>query len=304
MLELSILYRGPLASCNYACWYCPFAKHRESHSGLADDAAALDRFVDWVASRQRDRLSILFTPWGEALVRSWYQDAMAKLSHLSQMAKVAAQTNLACNLDWIRRCDGRRLALWCSYHPSQVTRGRFLAQCARLDASGVRYSVGMVGLKEHFGEAEAMRLALPSDVYLWINAYKDEPDYYSSEDVQRFEAIDPFFSFNIKNHRSIECVCSAGESVISVDGTGTIRRCHFITAPLGDLYEPGFENVLRRRTCSNGTCGCHIGYVHLVRLGLDSVFGDGALERIPSTNGWRNCPAATAPAVQVSTSGR
>ena len=29
-MNLSILYRGPLSSCNYACGYCPFAKRRAS----------------------------------------------------------------------------------------------------------------------------------------------------------------------------------------------------------------------------------------------------------------------------------
>ena len=27
---LSLMYRGPLASCNYGCGYCPFAKHHET----------------------------------------------------------------------------------------------------------------------------------------------------------------------------------------------------------------------------------------------------------------------------------
>ncbi len=289
MLELSILYRGPLASCNYACWYCPFAKRRQNRAELASDRAALGRFVDWVASRREVRLSILFTPWGEALVHRYYQDALAELSHLPQVGKVAAQTNLACNLDWIERCDKKRLALWCSYHPGQVARDRFLAQCERLGRLDVRYSVGMVGLREHFVEAEALRRELPSSVYLWINAYKDAPDYYSGEEVQRFEAIDPLFAFSTPHHVSKGYVCRAGESVISVDGAGTVRRCHFIAEPLGNLYEPGFENVLKRRTCTNDTCGCHIGYVHLERLGLDSIFVEGTLERIPPLVAWNEC---------------
>ena len=34
---LSILYRGPLRSCNYACGYCPFAKQEAEPSVLAAD---------------------------------------------------------------------------------------------------------------------------------------------------------------------------------------------------------------------------------------------------------------------------
>src|SRR4051812_46347375 len=67
-VKLSILYRGPLASCNYACRYCPFAKHRESREEHEADGRALARFVDWVETRAEDRISVFFTPWGEALI--------------------------------------------------------------------------------------------------------------------------------------------------------------------------------------------------------------------------------------------
>ena len=50
-MSLSILYRGPLSSCNYACGYCPFAKRRETAAELARDRTALERFVAWVAAR-------------------------------------------------------------------------------------------------------------------------------------------------------------------------------------------------------------------------------------------------------------
>ena len=40
-VDLSLLYRGPLASCNYDCPYCPFAKRRDSPQLLRADRAAL-----------------------------------------------------------------------------------------------------------------------------------------------------------------------------------------------------------------------------------------------------------------------
>jgi MoaA/NifB/PqqE/SkfB family radical SAM enzyme len=69
--------------------------------------------------------------------------------------------------------------------------------------------------------------------------------------------------------------------VISVAGDGTMRQCHFINDRLGNIYEPGYENALRPSACTNQTCGCHIGYVHLEHLRLYEVFGPGVLERIP-----------------------
>ena len=47
-MNLSILYRGPLSSCNYACDYCPFAKRSETPAELAHDRACLERFAGWV----------------------------------------------------------------------------------------------------------------------------------------------------------------------------------------------------------------------------------------------------------------
>jgi MoaA/NifB/PqqE/SkfB family radical SAM enzyme len=283
-MNLSILYRGPLSSCNYGCWYCPFAKHHESAEELAADRAALERFVAWVESRQTDTISVLFTPWGEALIRSWYQDAIVHLSRLAQVQKVAIQTNLSCKLDWISSCDKARMALWTTFHPGETTRERFLKQCRELDERQIRYSVGVVGLKEHRAQIESLRRELRPEVYVWINAYKDQANYYDEQTSARFAEIDPLFPINNRNHASFGKDCRTGSSVISVDGEGTVRRCHFIREPLGNIYEPGFEQVLRKRACTNQTCGCHIGYVHLEELKLYDTFGAGVLERIPSGN--------------------
>jgi MoaA/NifB/PqqE/SkfB family radical SAM enzyme len=280
-MNLSILYRGPLASCNYACGYCPFAKRTETPAELARDRACLDRFVGWVGGRTSDAIGVLFTPWGEALVRPWYQAALATLTRLPHVRKAAIQTNLSCKLDWIDGCDRRSLALWCTFHPGETTHERFLAKCRELLARGVRFSVGVVGLKEHLVEIDALRRELPADVYLWVNAYKREPDYYTPDMIDELTRIDPLFPLNNRHHPSRGEPCRAGAGVISVDGDGTVRRCHFIKEPIGNLYAADFEACLAERACTNDACGCHIGYVHLDRLKLADTFGDGVLERIP-----------------------
>src|SRR4051812_45308034 len=98
-MNLSILYRGPLSSCNYACWYCPFAKRRETADELTADRLALERFVRWAEAHTDVHLGILFTPWGEALVRRWYQEALIRLTAQAHVRRVAIQTNLSGNLD-------------------------------------------------------------------------------------------------------------------------------------------------------------------------------------------------------------
>ena len=152
------------------------------------------------------------------------------LSNLPHVDRVAIQTNLAGRLDWVERCDKARLALWATFHPSQVERAEFVARCRELDRRGVRFSVGIVGLKEHLGEAEALRRELPPHVYLWINAYKRVPDYYNAHELQQFAAVDPLFPINNQRHPSRGQACRCGHTVISVDGDGTARRCHPIAA--------------------------------------------------------------------------
>ena len=282
-MKLSILYRGPLSSCNYGCDYCPFAKHTETAAEHQQDEKALSRFVDWVENRKDDSIAVLFTPWGEALIRKRYQRALVRLTNMAHVQKAAIQTNLSFSLDWVEECDKSRLALWTTFHPSEVSRERFVAKCFELDRRGIRFSVGVVGLKEHTKEIEALRRELPAHLYIWINAYKRSPDYYSLEDAKRFEEIDPLFPINNQRHPSLGCECRCGESVISVDGDGTMRRCHFIREPIGNIYADDFQTALRERRCTNATCGCHIGYVHMDRLQLYEIYRDGLLERIPAS---------------------
>jgi MoaA/NifB/PqqE/SkfB family radical SAM enzyme len=279
---LSLMYRGPLASCNYGCGYCPFAKHHETAAELAVDRSKLERFVDWVESRSQGTYDVFFTPWGEALTRRWYCEAICRLSWLPRVRRVAVQTNLSADLDWLREVCRNRVALWSTYHPGEVTRSQFLQQCRRLDELQIGYSVGVVGLREHFAEIEGIRSDLASDVYIWVNAYKDEKGYYTPADERFLTAIDPLFPVNNTNHASRGRVCQTGESVVSVDGDGNVRRCHFVPTLIGNLYDPDFSNCLQPRLCPNATCDCHIGYVHLSHLGLDEVFREGILERIPA----------------------
>ena len=287
-LKLRILYRGSLSSCNYDCHYCPFAKRHESAAELRRDRESLERFVVWAHQQTDCELSILFTPWGEGLTRPWYQQGIARLSHLPHVTKVAIQTNLSCSLEWLDEVDRNTTALWCTFHPSQTSPAEFLGQCRELDHRGVRYSVGMVGLHESFAQIESLRAALPDDVYLWINAYKDVPDYYAPEQVARLERIDPLFRVNHTDHPSLNEPCAAGETSVSIDGDGNLRRCHFVGDVIGNIYAADWRLSLRPRICPNSTCGCYIGYIHLPKLQHERLFGDGLLERIPESSSWIN----------------
>jgi len=279
-MNLTLLYRGPLESCNYGCTYCPFAKKKDSRAELARDRAALERFVDFVAQRTTET-SVFFTPWGEALIRPWYTEALVRLTRLPHVRRAAVQTNLSCGLSFLARCEPSKLGIWATYHPEWTSRQRFVTQVERLHKAGAPVSVGMVGYPRFRDEVLALRRALPGDVYLWINAVKRPEHSYTPEEIAFFTSVDPLFPVNNQHHPSQGRACRAGETVVSVDGDGRARRCHFIEEDLGNLYAEDFEMALKPRPCSKATCGCHIGYVHLEYLGLDGVFGAGLLERVP-----------------------
>jgi hypothetical protein len=281
-MRLAVLYRGPLSSCNYDCIYCPFAKHRESSNELALDRAALERFTARIAELDGVEWRVLFTPWGEALIRRWYRDAIAALSRMPHVRRAAIQTNLSVPPQWLEAADPAKVGIWATYHPCETTLERFAEQALAYQKAGVSLSVGVVGVKEHFEPIAALRERLPSSIYVWVNAFKRSDGYYTPADEEFLKDVDPLFPLNNRRHASLGLSCATGEEAFSVDGDGVMRRCHFVDEPIGDFFTAAWGDALRPRSCPNQTCGCHIGYVHLRPLNLYGVFGDGLMERVPS----------------------
>ena len=278
---LTLLYRGSLSSCNYDCPYCPFAKRRDSRAALARDAAEVARFLDWARGAAHE-LRVLFTPWGEALVRRHYREAVLALAALPQVRQVAVQTNLAAPLSWLEDAPPGKVALWCTYHPGQTTLARFTERCARLRAMGVAHSVGVVALREHFDAIRALRAALPADCHVWLNPYdRRGPGYYRPEDLAWLDAVDPWFPLGRENLGSRGAACRTGEDVFSVDGAGEVQRCHFVPQRLGNLYTDGLEAMIATRPCPRLRCDCFIGYAHRKDSPVYQDFGDGVLARVP-----------------------
>ena len=276
---LSILYRGSLLSCNYDCGYCPFAKAKDDRESLAKDAAELSRFVEWVTAQTRT-INILFTPWGEAFIRRYYQDAIVTLGTLPQVGRIAIQTNLSLSNNAIKRCQSDKLALWCTYHPSQTSLTDFLDKCQYLLKQNIRFSVGMVGNRSELDDIRAMRDALPEEIYLWVNANREEQAAYQAQELALLESIDPLFDYNLHHYPSFGKQCNTGSEVITVDGDGNVQRCHFVKQSLGNLYDGSFNETTA--ACPNISCDCHIGYIHMPELKFNRLFEGGLLERIPS----------------------
>jgi hypothetical protein len=281
-MNLSVLYRGPLTSCNYICGYCPFAKRAETEAQLLHDQQSLLRFAEWLERESRHRWSVLFTPWGEALVRRWYRQAATRLTHAAHIETVAFQTNLSCGIDWVIACRSDRLAFWATYHPTEVEATVFVKKVKRLRALGVRVSVGMVGVPGFLEQIVAMRRALPDDVYLWINAQQPRPRPYTPEEFAAFSSIDPHFGLTTRRQKSLGKSCRTGEVTFFVDGSGDMRRCHFVEEVIGNIHDPDWEQALRPRPCPNRFCDCFLGKAQLQADELAPFFGATLLERLPA----------------------
>lgn len=282
MSHWDIYYRGSLSSCNYACGYCPFAKTANTRAQLVVDRREVERFVSWVESRATLPMSILFTPWGEALGHRYYRRALVALSRIPKVRRVCIQTNLSAPLADLGAACLESLSLWATYHPGQVSRACFLRQCRLLREMGIRFSVGLVGTRENLDEMESLRGELDGEVYLWVNAYKRSPDYYDETDLCRIRAVDPHFDHNNRRYPSLGRACRAGHTHFTVDGKGDVRRCHFVGEVLANLYDGSLEEALRPRPCPTQSCGCYIGYIHLPELALERIYGRDLLGRIPA----------------------
>lgn len=278
---LHIFYRGFLKSCQYSCAYCPFAKKKDSKATLQKDRDALERFAAWVKNYPKP-VNILFTPYGEALIRSYYRQTLLELATLPHVQQIAIQTNLHIPLDWLKDAPQNKLALWCSYHPSQTTQEAFLNRCQQLHTMHIPFSVGMVALQENFEPIRSMRQALPPEIYLWLNANNDTgPHYYQPEEIEWLQSIDPWFSYSVTRRASHGCACFAGEKSIAVDAAGNITRCQFLRKSLGNLYTDSLGAILKATPCTRQMCDCYIGYAMRKDRPFLRHFGKSILARIP-----------------------
>jgi organic radical activating enzyme len=285
-VNLRIFYLGTLRGCNYHCSYCPFADLQNDADQVGEDYANLVAFCSWVEQQRSDKMEILFTPRGDALIWPHYQKALPPLTHQPHIQQLVVQTNLSGPLEWLSQCDTQTMALWCTYHPEETSQVSFLDKLEQLERMQIPFSVGMVGKREAFKQIEQLRKSLPQRHYLWINAFKDIPDYYSDGDIARLTAIDPLFPDNLKDHLSYGMTCRSGDNAFTIDGDGTAYRCHLIKRPLGNIYQQPLSTMTSKRPCDRDRCDCYIGNINLIDLDMERRYGDRILARIPLENHW------------------
>lgn len=256
-----IYYRGYLRSCNYHCEYCPFCKHQSSRQELERDKRALFRFVEYIERLDR-KISIMFLPYGEALIHSYYLEALAILSANTNIESLCIQTNgsfdIECLINFIQQKKGNinKIKFWCSFHPSQVSVEEFSGQCKRLYNRGFSFSVGAVGDYDSIKQLEKIRNQLPTDVYMWINKKDGLKRYYHDYEIKQFLYIDPHFNMELDKLQANVELCRGGKESIFVNGKGDIFACNISKGKIGNIY----ENKIDTPHCKSRFCSCYLAY--------------------------------------------
>ncbi len=275
--SLTLLYRGSLSSCNYACEYCPFGKTAFDVEALKADSLELERFVNHIEQGQYADLSLMFIPWGEALIHKHYQQAMIRLSRVFAIRTVVTQTSLTVRPDWLRDSHAEKIAFWCTFHPTQTTLDAFLSRLDVLNVRSIRYSVGIVGRDDFYDVGLQLRKKLPPHVALWVNPLDDDIDAYTPDRIKQWSQIDPVFSHTAKKRLTKDTKCRCGTSVFTVSGNGDMRRCPFVNEIIGNLYENEIPTITEH--CPNEQCNCYIGYAHWESDSFRDMYGDNILVR-------------------------
>lgn len=285
-MTLLVLFRTRLEWCNYTCHYCPWNADtvRVSAEAFREDEARLRRIVERIGMLTR-RVEFFITPKAEYLVLPYWREAVARLCALPQVERVTVQTNLSFDVSaLLDTLDAGKLALWTTFHPTEVDeaqRETLFDKWALLRHRRVPFSVGIVGTRENLSHALELRRRLGREVYVWVNAYKREPDYYSSTDLETIRSIDAYFDLNNQHFASLGQPCTAGQRAVYLDDEGDIRRCFFVGEVMGNLYRDGWATLDAPLCCPVRTCHCYVGHMHIVELDFRRVYGKYLAARIP-----------------------
>lgn len=276
-------YRGNIKSCNYKCSYCPFSKKKMLSSELEKDKTAFFRFVQRANDNPLVEGAVFITPYGEALIHSYYWEGLAHLSRNPRLDAIGAQSNFSFPIkkmvDTYLKHDGtiHKLRLWGTFHPQMTTVENFANQCEILDAYGIAHSVGVVGVPAQIPDIQKLREALPASTYLWINKMDGLGRNYTEAEIAFFTNIDSNFPLELAHYKADINRCSDNRFV---EADGSIRRCNISRQVLGNFYT--LEDNVTTTPCRCRECSCYLAYCNISLKELE-VFGAYPAFRVPTT---------------------
>ncbi len=308
---LQLLYRGSLKSCNYRCSYCPFSKHRVSDRELGKDREQWAYFVETVRERAEGLKirSLLVAPYGEALIHPWYWEGFGRVSSVSGIRAVGAQTNLSFpireSLELFLKAGGRRekLYLWATFHPEMATAEEFAKACGKLAGEGIHLCAGAVGAPKHAELLKNLRAKLPKEIGLWINRMDGLKRPYTQEETEEFLKIDPYFLRELSDLPADPGKC---RNRLFVEGNGKLRICNigrYLAMSWDSLWERRQEqerqnqegqkqeqrnqnrqempDVLPEPVCGQKRCSCYLAYGGRQDFMNQVLFGPEPIFRVP-----------------------
>lgn len=282
-MEYTLYYRNYLRYCNYNCSYCPFAKGRVNDVLIQKEKKYLDKFVNYIRT-SKNKFRLFFAPRGELLIHEIYRQKFIELSHMDNVIEIVIQTNLSSSLNWLELVNKEKIILWTTYHPNQVELDKFFSQILNLVEYNIKFTIGIVGVKDNFENIKRMSRMLNTlklkKPYFWINAYKDEKNYYSKDEIEFLTLNDPLFYINLENHISKNLYCKTGNTVFFVEFNGNIHRCWKDKVKRGNLYKSKLKDISKEEKCIKEQCTCFIGYSNLESLKLDGKYKTSVLGRM------------------------
>jgi MoaA/NifB/PqqE/SkfB family radical SAM enzyme len=285
-VSLLVLFRTRVEWCNYTCSYCPWNAelNRVPAEVFRQDEARLKRVLDRVAELPAP-VEFFITPKAEYLILPYWREAVRRLLALPQVERVTVQTNLSLDLaPFLDSVAAHKLALWTTYHPSEVDAAgleKLHAKWQLLQYRRIPFSVGIVGTHDALPHLEALRQRLDRRVYLWVNAYQREPNYYSAEELERIRAVDRWFDLNNQQFPSLGQPCLAGHRAVYLDDEGDLRRCFFVGEVFANIFRDGWKTLDAPRSCPKTSCHCYVGHMHIVELDFRGIYGRYLAARIP-----------------------
>lgn len=259
-----LYYRGVLKSCNYSCHYCPFAKRKMNDGELQKDKTALFRFIQWVESAPLKKpISIMLTPYGEAMIHRYYWQALARLTKCPQVAKVSVQTNLSFDANEFltalkdERAVLEKIALWATFHPTMVDE-KFFCQKANKLAQVLDLSVGMVGDINKLPLMMQMKENLSERIYFWLNKMDGASKKLTAAEKDSLAALDKNYLLEERRFACDGNKCLGGKDSFFVESDGALYPCNRNKNCIGNLYQ---EEPLQQ--CAyHGRCDCFLAYAN------------------------------------------
>ncbi len=275
MGKRTVLYRGILKSCNYRCSYCPLSKRPVSEKELLKDRSQWEAFVGSLEKNQSalQAGAVMVTPYGEALIHSWYREGLARITRIPGIQETGIQTNLSIGAKKLLgdfKCQGgdvKKLRIWATFHPEMAELKEFSQNIKELSKAGIRICAGAVGAPEYLELLKQLRKELPEEVYLWINAMDGLKRPYSQEETRQWEEIDPCFLREIFTPPGNRELC---RERLFVEGDGRLRTCNIspvlnkswqeLCREAESLADAGEKISLPEPVCARKRCSCYLAY--------------------------------------------